>query len=432
MMRSIFLIFSFVAIFSAAAQAYTEPKEMKGLMAETEKRLQLRSTMDRIKKGEINPKKLQIIYSMLQKTSEHYIHNLNGATANQVYFHKDGHKEAVYDHSGKLVQDGVNDGSYNYYDRRKEPLKHFSFDTHPWIMWGASEKDPTSQRERIYGLVSDIEHGLIASLNDRENLNQIPKSGWDSLGQLQALSVFYLSLEKVKSERLYTLFEKNVRQITLDEITQSLRVLESGLNEVYQSKKRSDGFPIKTSKSFQKDADTIRLKHLKYYGELIEKYYAVKGKYPFQGNNKNPIYVYIANDKQGKAIKEGPDSPHETGPLSDFIAEIEKTLGNKINEYYDPQYGGDYKPNFYIYMIYQDVYFFAIHVHQPFTFAKRISDFYYKVEISNYATFRNRANDPKILFSSSEFGKELNKKIKKKEFFKEREEKYIHFTKRKE
>ena len=203
------------------------------------------------------------------------------------------------------------------------------------------------------------------------------------------------------------------------------------LNEVYHIEKKDDGFPFKSSKGFQKDADIVRLKHLKYYGELLEKYYIIKGKYPFQGKDTKPVYVYIANDKQEKATKEGPNIPQVTIPLSDFIAEIEATLGHDIEEYYDPQYGGDYKPNFYMYMVTQNVYFFAIHVHQPFSFAKKVSDFNYKVEISNYANFRNRANDPKNLFNSSEFKKELNKEMKKECFFKEREEKYIHFTKNK-
>ncbi len=244
-------------------------------MDDTEKQLKLRKTIDRIEKGEIDSKKLQIIYSILQNTSEYYIHNLNGATGNKVFLHKDGHKEAVYDPDGNLVQDDINDPSYNYYGRRKDPLKHYSFDTHPWIMWGASQKDPTSQQERIYGFV------------------------------------------------------------------------------------KGDGFPLKTLKSFQKDADIVRLKHLKYYGELLEKYYAIKGKYPFQGKDTNQIYVDIANDKQEKATKEEP-IPQVTVPLSDFITEIEATLGHEIEEYYDPQYGADYKPNFYMYMVTQNVYFFAI------------------------------------------------------------------------
>ena len=428
-MRFIILVLSCFIVFTATAQAYTAPKEMKGLMDETEKRLNLKKTIERIKKGDINSRKLQIIYFILQNTSEHYIHNLNGATGNKVYFHVDGHKEAVYDPSGKLVQDGINDGSYNYYDRKKEPLKHFSFDTHPWIIWGASKKDVTSQQERIFGLVSDIELGLLAALESKDSLNYIKKDNWDRLGQLQVLAIIYIALEKANSDTLYSLFEKDISKITRNEITKSLRALESGLNKLYLSEKENESKPIKTSAAFQKDADIVRLKHLKYYGELIGKYYVAKGKYPFQGKESNSIYVYIANDEQKEATEGGPNCPHVIISLAEFIAEIESVLGHEIAEYYDPQYRGDYKPNFYMYMVYQDAYFFSIQVHQPFPFAKKVSEFYYKVEISNYVTFRNRANDPQALFSSPEFEQELKKKIQNEDFFKEREEKYIHFTK---
>ncbi len=430
-MRLTIFVLSFFMVFATSVQAHIDQKEMKDSMDETKKLLNLEKTIERIEKGEINSRKLQIIYLILQNTSEHYIHNLNGAIGNEVYLHVDGHKEAVYDPNGKLVQDGINDGSYNYYDRKKEPLKHFSFDTHPWIIWGASKKDVTSQQERIFGLVSDIELGLLAALESKENLTNIKNDNWDRLGQLQALAIIYLALEKANSDTLYSLFEKDKSKITRNEITQSLRALEAGLNNLYHSKNKNEGTPTKTSLEFQKDADIARLKHLKYYGELIGKYYAAKGKYPFQGKESNPIYVYIANDEQKEATKGGPNCQHVVIPLGEFIAEIESVLGHEVAEYYDPQYRGDYKPNFYMYMVSQDAYFFSIHVHQHFSFAKRVSKFYHKVEISNYATFRNRANDPQSLFSSPEFKQELKKKIQKEDFFKEREEKYIHFTKEK-
>lgn len=186
---------------------------------------------------------------------------------------------------------------------------------------------------------------------------------------------------------------------------------------------------IKTSPSFQRDADIIRLQHLKYYGELIEQYYKKAGKYPFQGQEEVPIYVHVANDEQEKFTKPGPDYAHVTLPFSSFVKEVESILGHEINEYYDPQYRPSYKPNFYIYMIHKDTYFFAIHIHQPFPFAKKVGKHYHKVEISNHPNDQNRAISPKAIFTSDEFQQELQKNIQKKDFFKEREDKYIHFTK---
>ncbi len=431
-MKSIITILIITAIFSASAQAYTEQKEMTTFMKKTENSLKLQSTIDRIEKGDIDIKKLRVIYSILQNTSEYYIHNMNGVTGNQVYFHVDGHKEAVYDSNGNLVQDGINDGSYNYYDRKGTPLKHFCFDTHPWIIWGSSDKDITSQGDRIFSFVSDIELGVLSAIDSKEYLDESIENQWDNLGQIQALAIFHLALEKANSQSLYTIFEKDTSEIDGKIITYALRDLELGLNMIYQSENVQEVKPNNTSAEFQKDADIIRLKHFKYYSEILEKYHSIKGKYPFEGKENNPAYVYIANDEQIDATKNGPDYPHATIPAKEFFSELETVLGHEVLEYYDPQYRGDYKPNFYMYLVYQDAYYFSIHVHQPFLFGEKISDFYYKVEISNYISFRNRANDPKTLFQSPEFIKELSKAVAKEQFFKERENKYLKFTKKTE
>ncbi len=187
---------------------------------------------------------------------------------------------------------------------------------------------------------------------------------------------------------------------------------------------------MKTSEVFQQDADIVRLKHLEYYGELIEKYYEKVEKYPFSDRENVPVYVFIANDEQIDFTKKGPNYKHVVIAFSELVNEIESVLGREINEYYDPQYRPDYKPNFYIYMVNQGTYFFAIHVHQPFPFAKKVTGHYHKIEISNHPTFNNQAHAPQTLFNSFEFQKELSKTINKEAFFKEREEKYIHFTKK--
>ena len=185
----------------------------------------------------------------------------------------------------------------------------------------------------------------------------------------------------------------------------------------------------KTSEVFQKDADIIRLRHLKYYGELLKEYNKITGKYPFQEQKDVPIYVHVANDEQIEFTTQGPPYPHETIPFKEFVEEIEEVLGKEICEYYDPQYRPDYKPNFYIYMVTGDTYFFAINVHQPFTFAKKVADHYYKIEISNHPNSQNQAVRFEQLLNSTEFNAKLNEPISKEDFFKERERKYLHYTK---
>ena len=101
------------------------------------------------------------IHLMLSQTHEVKIHQMRGATENQVFVHKDGHKEAVYNGKGNLVQDGINDGSYNYAHPEEDPFGHFVQDINPWLKMGMSREDPTSKQERIYAYMLDLEGGIV-------------------------------------------------------------------------------------------------------------------------------------------------------------------------------------------------------------------------------------------------------------------------------
>jgi hypothetical protein len=185
----------------------------------------------------------------------------------------------------------------------------------------------------------------------------------------------------------------------------------------------------KASADFQKDADIIRLQHIQYYGGLIEAYKAKTGYYPFQGETDLPTYVHVANDKQIEFTRGGPPFSHRFISFKQFISELESALGSPIEEHYDPQFHPVDKPNFYIYLVRDDTYFFAVHVHQPFPFARKVAENYFKVEITNNPTSRNRAKSPEKLFSSAAFKAEISKTITKPGFFKERAVQYVHYTK---
>ena len=222
-----------IVVFCSPVSASMKSKDMQKIMAQTENQFELQKTIQRIEKGEIDSYKLQTIWLILQNTPEHFIHNLNGVSGNKVFIHADGRSEAVYDKNGKLVQDGINDGSYNYFDRQKHPLKHFSFDTHPWIVWGNSRNDTTSKKERIFGYVSDLELGLRKALESKDNLKDIQKDNWDRNGQLQALSIFILALEATENTSFFSLFEKETSSITDQEIFDVLKKIEIGFNKIY-------------------------------------------------------------------------------------------------------------------------------------------------------------------------------------------------------
>ena len=70
-MRLTIFVLSFFMVFATSVQAHIDQKEMKDSMDETKKLLNLEKTIERIEKGEINSRKLQIIYLILQNTSEH-------------------------------------------------------------------------------------------------------------------------------------------------------------------------------------------------------------------------------------------------------------------------------------------------------------------------------------------------------------------------
>ncbi|MEP1231118.1 MAG: hypothetical protein ABJG88_10620 [Litorimonas sp.] len=104
-----------------------------------------------------------MVFFVLSQTSEVRIHQMRGAKENTTYLHRDGHKEAVYDGAGKLVQDGMNDGSYNYAHPQKNPFEHYTKDIHPWIAYGTSPDDPTDIEERVYAYVLDLEMGIVSA-----------------------------------------------------------------------------------------------------------------------------------------------------------------------------------------------------------------------------------------------------------------------------
>lgn len=192
-----------------------------------------------------------------------------------------------------------------------------------------------------------------------------------------------------------------------------------------------DNTPV-TSVSFQINSDIKRLQHLEYYTRLIQEYYERKGKYPFQSNK--PVYIYIANNKQYPFVKDYDSAipyDHNTISYADFVNEIESVLEIKMDEYYDPQYAPDIKPNWYLYATMNENFYFAVHVHQSFKFSKELGPYYNKIEISNSPNYgHNLILTPKDLLSSPDFNEALKTKIDKEDFFTEREKLHISETKK--
>lgn len=128
-----------------------------------------------------------LTYNLLFNTSEVRIHQLRGAIGNQVYLHKDGHMEVVFDSEGNLVKDGINDGSYNYAHPTKDPIMHFVLDILPWLILGNSRRDPTTLTERLEAYIKDLESGLV-SMRESE-IRNLDIEGLKDF-ELKAIGVF--------------------------------------------------------------------------------------------------------------------------------------------------------------------------------------------------------------------------------------------------
>ena len=123
-------------------------------------------------------------------------------------------------------------------------------------------------------------------------------------------------------------------------------------------------------RQFQEDADLIRLEHLEYWTDIIDKYYQVKGSYPFQNevqNNDNIVLTKIATKQQMQYLSSGGNKyqkrldNNQSGffkerSVKEFVAEIETVLGHEIEEKYDIQKVPTSSPVGYYYFTRKDGY----------------------------------------------------------------------------
>ncbi len=194
--------------------------------------------------------------------------------------------------------------------------------------------------------------------------------------------------------------------------------------EVVIGWKQEETLAEKMDREYQHDADIFRLRHLEYFGGLIEEYHQKTGKYPLQGNSEYQNYVYIAAPHQQKYANEGPPYKHDVTDVESFRKELEKGLGRRIDFKFDPQKVPVHAPNFYIYMIEGDRYFFAVHLYNKFPFSTPVGKHYNKLEITNEEPNRHGLWRLNELVADAGFKMALNKTPHKNGWFLHLEEKY--------
>lgn len=177
-------------------------------------------------------------------------------------------------------------------------------------------------------------------------------------------------------------------------------------------------------KELQDNCDIVRLEHLKYYADLIEEYKTKTGHYPLQENSQTPVYSLIYNKIQKDFASDSNPGQHKLVSPADFFSELEKGLGRKIDQRFDPQYAPTCRPIFYIYMIQNDTYYFAVHLSKYYPFSKRVDKNYYKVEVSNKSVPSYKFYTIQELSGNEKYIQAVSIPLKNKGYFLEREEKH--------
>ncbi|WP_438464090.1 hypothetical protein [Marinomonas sp. PE14-40] len=146
------------------------------------------------------------IFTILANTQELHSHQMNGEIHNQVYLHKDGHKEAVFkfdiddngkaiDGTGSLVTDCINQASFNYYHPYEQPLGHFSVDTLPWLLWGNCRNDPSTKEQRVAAFIKDFSMGFERVISGKQGFYLPRNFSFSDSGQSETISFFLKALD---------------------------------------------------------------------------------------------------------------------------------------------------------------------------------------------------------------------------------------------
>lgn len=186
--------------------------------------------------------KIAFLYHVLANTHEVHIHQMNGEIHNEVYLAKDGHGEVVIrfqtdkdgnriDGTGTTLTDHPNQGSYNYFHPENDPLRHFTYDSLPWLDWGAIRNDPTTVEQRVHAYILDLSAGLDAAYANRSSIKLPIEFTLAENGKSQAIA-FLLSAMDVGGVDLEIFTNINVtgkeRQEFLDGLERGIITLLNG------------------------------------------------------------------------------------------------------------------------------------------------------------------------------------------------------------
>jgi len=164
--------------------------------------------LEKLKKKDLKNSDIKIIaafvYTVLSNTSELRIHQMNGEVQNQVYIKDDGTELVVafdldgsgniIDGTGSMVEDCINQGSYNYHHQRHKPLGHFAVDILPWLVWGNCKEDISILSHRAEAYILDLREGYASMQEEKVGLYLPEKFKFKGVGQSESVAFFIKAL----------------------------------------------------------------------------------------------------------------------------------------------------------------------------------------------------------------------------------------------
>jgi len=204
------------------------------LFAEEFKRSEkFQAALSKVSDGSVDEDLILSIHTLLSHTSETESHRMRGSVGNKLYLSPDGKQEAVYDIKGNLVDDGFNNGSYNYFHPKNKPLSHFFFDTTPWLLFGQSSKDPTSRTERAEAWCADFCSGILRARKSSDRAADKTDHILSQEGGKETVALFLLILDEGKVENLVEVL--NDRDVSEQAIVRTVQKIETGLRNILVS-----------------------------------------------------------------------------------------------------------------------------------------------------------------------------------------------------
>ena len=172
---------------------------------------------------------------------------------------------------------------------------------------------------------------------------------------------------------------------------------------------------------FQRDADTVRMRHLAYYAAPLEEYHDSTGHYPLQ-DRQMPSLVLVAPTGT-ETIEGGPPFPHERVSTAAWFGEMSRVLGRRVAERYDPQLAAVSAPNFYIYVVTPEGYWLTVHPSAANAFTQRNPGGYHEIVVTSHPQ-PQRAHHAATLLREPAFQRAVATPLRRPDLFADRERQY--------